>query len=153
MVGRRYSGFTTQATGTGSTTAALWNLVGATTTRVRIFDFISGSEATPADNAFRFSFQRTTVNFGTPTAVTPVALDPADPASLALFSTPGGTAVTATAGAILLQLSHNQRATFRWVAAPDSELVIPATSAAGICLMPTISNASVNVNHQVLWAE
>jgi hypothetical protein len=152
MTGRRYSGFT-NATNTQSSTAPLFNLVGATTTRVRVYDFISGSDATPADNAAKFAFQRTTVNFGTPVAVTPVALDPADPASLCLFSTPGGTAPTITANSTLLQVAHNQRATFRWVAAPDSELVIPATAAAGICLTPLVATAAVNYAFTLLWAE
>ncbi len=152
MVGRRYSGYT-NATNTASSTAPLWNLVGATTTRVRLYDLIIGSDATPADNASKFVLQRTTVDFGTPSAVTPVKLDPADPASLCLFSTPGGAAPTITANSTLLQVAFNQRASMRWVAAPDSALVIPATAAAGICCTPTVTTGAVNYVFQVLWAE
>lgn len=150
--GRRYNGFT-NATNTVSTTAPMFNIVGATTTRVRIYDITSGSDASPADNAAKFAFQRSTANFGTPVNVTPVALDPADPASLALFSTPGGTAPTLTANSFPLQWSQNQRATYRWVAAPDSELVIPATAAAGLALMSQTATSAVNFVWTVLWSE
>ncbi len=149
---RRYNGFTNQ-TNTQSSTAALFNIVGATTFRLQMYDVVCGSDATPADNAAKFAFQRSTVNFGTPTAVTPVALDPGDPASLALFSAPGGTAVTVTANSFPLQWAQNQRATFRWIAAPDGEIIIPATAAAGLTLMPLVATAAVNYVFTVHWKE
>ncbi len=151
-MGRRYNGYT-NATNTASTTAPMWNLVGATTTRLRVYDFVSGSDAAPADNAAKFGLSRTTVDFGTPAAVTPNALDKADPASLALFSTPGGTAPTITATSTLYQWPQNSRATYRWVAAPMGELVVPATAAAGICLLAVVTTSAVNFAWTVHWEE
>lgn len=149
---RRYNG-TTAGTNTVSTTAPMFNIVGATTIRPRIYDINSGSDATPADAGVKFGFSRTTVNFGTPAAFTPVALDPADPASLALFSAPGGTAPTITATSNILTWTQNQRATFRWIAAPGGELVIPATAAAGICLLSIVASATANYAWGVHWEE
>lgn len=154
---RRYNGYTNQ-TNTASTTAALFNIVGATNARLAVYDIESASDATPADNAAKFALQRTTADFGTPTAVTPRPLDPADPASLALFSAPGGTAVTATANVFVLQWAQNQRATFRWIAAPDGELIIPqgtnqTTTINGLCLMPLVATAAVNYVFSVHWRE
>jgi hypothetical protein len=130
------------------------NIVGAATIRTKIYEFDLGSDATPADTAARFSWQRTTANFGTPAAVTPRALDPGDPASLSLYSSPGGTAPTITAASDLYQVAMNGRANFRWVAAPDSEFVIPATAANGLCLTSvTAAVAAQQYIATVLWVE
>ena len=48
---------------------------------------------------------------------------------------------TYTAAAIVLMIPLNQRATFRWVAAPGSELVAPATAANGFGIQTTTSSA------------
>lgn len=152
MVGRRYSGYT-NGTNTASSTAPLFDLVGAATVRPRVYEVISGSDATPANQAAKFAIQRITADFGTPVAVTPVKLDPGDPASLCLFSTPGGTAPTVTANSTLLQWAHNQQATFRWVAQQDSELIIPATANNGVCLMPLVATSAANYVFQAYWVE
>jgi len=149
--GRRYNGFTNQSLG-ASATAPMFTLTGATTVRARVYEFNAGSDATPADQAQKFAWQRHTANFGTPAAVTPVALDPGDPASLILFSAPGGVAPTLTANAFLYQWAQNARANFRWIAAPDSEMVMPA-STNGLALMNLVSTATQNWAWSVLWAE
>jgi hypothetical protein len=128
-------------------------LTGATTTRVRVYDFISGSDATPADNATKFSFRRTSARGTQSTSVTPNAIDPADPASLATYDTAWSVNPTITANSDLLQVAHNQRATFRWVAAPDSEIIIAATSGAGIALMAVVASATANFAWTTLWQE
>lgn len=150
--GRRYAGYT-NATNTASTTAPMFNIVSAATIRPKVYEFNSGSDATPADTSAKFSWRRTTANFGTPVNVTPNALDPGDPASLATFSTPGGTAPTITANSDLYQWAQNGRANFRWVAAPDSELVLPATAANGLALMSVVAGTAQNYAWSVLWAE
>ena len=132
---KRYA-LTGQATTAASATLPLMTVMGATTARPKIYDIIVGSAATPADNAAKFQIQRCTTAGTAGSALTPQALDAADPASvvtsgLAIFSV----GPTLTANAFLLQWSQNQRATFRWVAAPGSELVIPATAANGLALM------------------
>jgi hypothetical protein len=85
---RRYTGFS-NATNTVSTTVPMFTIVGAATTRLRLYDFISGSDATPADAATKLGFRRISAAGTTSATVTPTALDPADPASLAAYGTRG----------------------------------------------------------------
>ncbi len=145
-------------TGTGSTTIPIMNVISATTIRPMIYDVTMGFDATPADNAFKFAFQRETT-VGTwagagGAAITPQALDPADPAALATANQGVCNAgPTLTAGAFLLQWSQNQRATFRWVAAPGSELKMPATASNGLSLTAPVATASVNAAFTVLYQE
>ena len=67
---------------TASATASLGTVIADATRprRGKLYDVIFGSEATPADNAFRYIVQRITAA-GTSTAVTPQALDPGDAAT------------------------------------------------------------------------
>ncbi len=76
------------------------------------------------------------------TAITPNPLDSSDPASVT--SAAGGSFLSGnpTIGVTLLQWSQNQRATFRWVAAPNSELLVPATAANGIGLLNPVKGGS-----------
>lgn len=105
----------------------------ATVRRIKIYDVSIGTDGTPADNALVFDISRQTAA-GTSTAVTPLALDPADAAALT-GSTANSTAEpTITATSSVFNIAINQRASYRWVAAPGSELVGPATSANGLAL-------------------
>jgi len=91
-----------------------------------------GSSATPDDNAISNYIQRHTAPAGTGgTAITPTPLDPAESASVTA-SSQSVTGGTYTAGAVLLSIPTNQRASHRWVAAPDGEIVTPATASNGI---------------------
>jgi hypothetical protein len=151
--GRRYNGFYNSACGVGSTTAALWNLLSTAAVRPKVYEINTGCDATPADQAQKFAFYRTTANFGTPgAAVVGAPLDQGDPVAVTTFQTPGGTAVTQT-GVTPLQWAQNQRANFRWIAAPDSEIVIPASATGGLALMCPVSTASSNYSYNVMWAE
>lgn len=131
-----------------SATLPLGNIVGATTVRTMLYDLTMGSDAAPADNACKFAFQRGTTA-GTwggsgGAAITPQAVDSADPAALATGNQ-GICSVgpTLTANAFILQWAQNQRATFRWVAAPGSEIKQPA-STNSLNLMNLVATASVN---------
>jgi hypothetical protein len=129
-MGRRYHGRASAATGTNK---SILTLISATTIRPMIYDVVIGSVATPADQAARFYLARFTAVGTEGSGFTPVALDPADPAALADYGCGVFTGEpTYTANAILLQISLNQRATFRWVAAPGGELKAPATASNGI---------------------
>lgn len=154
---RNYSVAGNCVSGTGSATLPIMNIVGATTVRTMIYDIMVGTDATPADNAFKFTFQRGTTA-GTwggagGAAITPQALDSGDPAALAAANQ-GVCSVgpTLTASALLLQWAQNQRATFRWVAAPGSELKQPA-STNSINLMVLVATASINTSFGVLYQE
>lgn len=136
-------------TGTTSTpglnTTASWVAGSSRPRRLKFYDFVFGSQATPADNAFLWSVQRITAA-GTGTSVTPQPLDPADFSTESLGADNHTIEPTYTAGAILLQEPMNQRATVRWVARERGELITPATAANGLGIKtPTASAVAVNV--------
>ena len=99
--------------------------------RFKLYDFTVGSDATPADVAITWLVGR--VNTAAPTGGTSSNPNPLDAADAAM-STLGMQAATAgpTAGVTLMEFALNQRATFRWIAAPGSELVVPATASNGL---------------------
>lgn len=150
---RRYNGFSS-ATNTVSTTVPMFNFGQAgATVRVRVYDFISGSDATPADAATKLGFRRSSARGTQSASVTATALDPADPASLVNYDTTWNINPTITASSEVLQVAHNQRATFRWVAQPDGELILAATSAAGFALMSIVASATANYAWTTHWQE
>lgn len=142
MAGRRYS-IDGEDTNTASTT--ILELRSTTAIRPAIYDFISGSDATPGDQAVELSLQRTTTA-GTSTSVTPQALDSGDPAATATAGKAHSAEPTYTSNAILLNVAHNQRATFRWVAAPESELWLPAAANGVGVIIETVTSAFNQVN-------
>lgn len=142
-MGRRYS-IDGQDINTAGT--SILGLTSAATIRPKVYDLILGSDATPADNAAEYVLQRYTAP-GTLTSVTPQALDPGDPSSLASAGEAHSAEPTYTANAIMLQWAQNQRATFRWVAAPGGEIVLPATANNGVGVQVIgIAGSAVNVN-------
>jgi hypothetical protein len=147
-----YAGFSNK-TNTVSSTVPMFNLVGATTRRLRAYDFIVGCDAAPADQASKFVFRRTSAAGTSSSTVTPTKLDPADGASIALYDTAWSGNPTITASSDLLQVPVNQRATFRWVAAPGSELVVPATAGAGLALISDVATSAANNAFTLIWAE
>ncbi len=98
--------------------------------RAWIFDLMFGADGTPADNVITYDISRQTAA-GTSTALTPNALDPADAGADTIGSGNFTAEGTITANSSVLGIAVNQRASYRWVAAPGSELVIPATNLAG----------------------
>ena len=149
---RRYTGYS-NATNTVSATVPMFTLVAATTTRGRLYDFISGSDATPADAATKLGFRRISARGTQSASVVGNALDVADPAALLVYDTAWNINPTITATSEVLQVAHNQRATFRWVAVPDSEIIIPATSGAGLALMSIVASATANYAWTSMWQE
>lgn len=101
--------------------------------RGKIYDFFVGVDGTPADNAMVWDISRMTAA-GTATTVTPPPLDPADSAMLGVGSVNATAEPTITANSSVFNLGVNQRASYRWVAAPGGELVYPATNANGLAL-------------------
>lgn len=113
---------------------ATLNAAAASPRRARIYDWTLGCGATPADNAFTHIGQRCTT-LSTGNALTPNALDPADTLATTIVCKDTITAdPTLTAAAFAFRKALNQRATFRWVAAPYGELLIPATANNGFML-------------------
>ena len=118
-----------------SPTDSVLGITSATTVRPEIYHFLLGCQATPADNALNWLLQRYTAA-GSGDAVTPHALDPADPAALSSAIENHGTEPTYTSGAILLEVSINQRASLPWYAREGREIKLPATAANGVGLQP-----------------
>lgn len=117
--------------------------------RAKVYDIQFGSNATPGDTSNNWIVQRCTTA-ATATGLTPNALDPADTLASTIVASHTVTVdATLTAGAFLLNVALNQRATFRWVAAPYGELIIPATASNGVMIgvdtaTTTVLNAGVN---------
>lgn len=125
---RKYS-YSGSATNTSAQT--FFGITSASTIRPFIYEYVFGSSGTPADQAARYQLQRTTAA-GTSTAVVGQAIDPADPAPLSVGGRAHSGEPTYTASAFLDEIGINQRVTFRWVAYPGGELVMPSTAANGI---------------------
>lgn len=140
-------------TRTASTTASVGNVTADATRprRGKIYDILVGSDASPADNAFLWRFQRCTTA-GTSTSVTPRPIDPGDAATEMDAGQNHSGEPTYTANSSLLLLPLNQRATFRWVASPGGELVFPATASNGIGV-ETPSSSAVAVEATLHVAE
>jgi hypothetical protein len=135
---------------TNTTTAKTMGIViGGTTARPAVYDFIVGAPGTPADNAMRYGLQRSTTT-GTTTAKTPNPLDSADMACVSTAGVDATIEPTLTAATINVVIAANQRATFRWVAAPDGEFRGPATASNGIAatsLSPAYTGATFATVH------
>jgi hypothetical protein len=116
-------------------TGALLGVTGANSAprRVKWYDVLIGTNGTPADNFIEWTIDRITLASTTTTA-TPPALDPADAAAVSTCTVNSSTFGTITANSQAFYVGVNQRASYRWVAAPGSELVSPATSSAGFQL-------------------
>ena len=150
-MGRIYS-ISGQCANTANTTVL--GLTSAATIRPKIYDLIVGSDAAPADNAVEYNLQRYTAAGTAGGAVTPQLLDPGDPASLAAAAVGVYTVEpTYTANAIMLMWAQNQRATFRWVAAPGGEIILPAVAANGVGVRAITVTAAVNMNVCCHFAE
>jgi len=85
--------------------------------RGSVYDFSFGTNGTPADNYMEWNVARMTAD-GTGSATTPVKLDPADAAALATAKANYTAEGTVTAASSLFYMAANQRASYRWVAAP-----------------------------------
>jgi hypothetical protein len=125
--------------GTTSTTIGVGSIAapGSGMRRVKLYDLIFGSEAAPADNVFKVLVKRTTTA-NTGTSVTPRPLDPADAAAVTL-ALENLSAEGTSSDEVTPAFPLNQRATFRWVAAPGSEIVVPATANNGLVVSTPVA--------------
>lgn len=123
-------------TTTYKTLCAVYASTTGTTSLVRrgkVYDVMFGTNGTPADNAMEFDIARLT----SPSTSALVTANPLNPADSAMAS--GSIANSTTEGTFsssgeVFYIGINQRASYRWVAAPGSELVWPATSSAGLAI-------------------
>ncbi len=131
----RYGTIGNMATvGTGYKTALAIQQAATARTRLKLYDFILSASAAPADNVLNWRIRRLTVaGTGTAINIEPVEGAASAASTAATANSKNMTAEpTYTANSELFQNSINQRATFRWVAAPGAELTVPATNSVGI---------------------
>jgi hypothetical protein len=120
--------------------------------RFELFDIFMGSEATPGDFAFLYTVNKRTgaATGGTAPAVAP--LNDSDTIASTLVANQAPSANGAGSG-VKLSIPLNQRATFRWVAAPGSEIVSPATTSNGYSIATPTAGALVAVTSAFLVNE
>ena len=118
--------------------------------RAKVFEFSMGfTLATPSDDMLSCAAQRCSAD-GTGTSRTPNPYDPADAACVATCLTNHSVEPTYTANEELWgPLGIHMRATYRWVAVPGKELVIPNSAAAGIGWFADDAGAGVTPEHLV----
>jgi hypothetical protein len=124
---------TKQAITTSYKTLLAYTAATATLRRFKVYDVMVGTLGTPADQSYDFDISRQTAA-GTATSITLLALDPADAASDTVAVANATAEGTITATSSVFYIGMNQRASYRWVASPGSELVAPATNLAGFAL-------------------
>jgi hypothetical protein len=118
-----------------------------------IYDLLVSSGATPDDQAANYDVIRTTA-VGTENAgFTPVKLDPDTGASTFDGGVSHTAAPTQTANSEMMVFSVNQRATFRWIAAPGGDFVMPATTNNGILVTRRTSTAAYVIDCTVHFRE
>ena len=127
--------------------------------RAKIFDLLVGTNGTPGDTALMWSVQRATA--GSTTAFTGyassvnTALDQADATTKmsVVVNSCQETGYTYTATNVPWYVGVNQRASYRWVAAPGSEIVLPATSSAGAGLRVKSPTYTGTGTATTFWSE
>ncbi len=131
--------------GTTDTTLTLERGAG----RYRVYDFTSGfTLASPSDNLLTVSADRFgTTDDGVGTAETPAPLDTADDAASTTCLVNHTTEPNAYLTTEVFHIAQHMRATYRWVAAPGKEIVMPDTANTGIGFFA--DHASVTPEHVV----
>jgi hypothetical protein len=139
-------------TGTPGDTAL--SLVGITATlrRSYTYELLMGNEGAPADNVLNWVVQRVTAE-GTATGVVPTRLDLADAESDMNVGENHTAEPTYTSTEEILEFPLNTRGTFRWVAAPGSEIVTPSTNEAGYGIVAFHASAVTDYRATALWTE
>lgn len=120
--------------------------------RLKVYDLLIGTDGTPADNAMNWDVSRMTAA-GTATAMTPNPLDPADGAALTVANANYTIEPTVTANSQLFGVGINQRASHRWVAAPGSEIVVPAVNLAGLVIRAKSAGYTQTATTMALFEE
>jgi hypothetical protein len=116
------------------TLIALTAATGATTLRQAfVYDAMMGVYDTPADNVMSWKIDRQT-SVGTGTAAAGAPLMANDAAGLITETVNFTIEGIVTAATQLMEIPVNSRASYRWVAAPGGELVVPATDVTGLGL-------------------
>ena len=121
--------------------------------RNEVYDINIGNVGAPADLVTLHTIQRITAVGTAGSAVTPGLLDLADRASQSAAGENHSSEPTYTSATELLEIPLNHRATFRWVAAPGSELITPATNNSGLGAKALHASATTEWRVGFMWEE
>jgi hypothetical protein len=148
---------TLQRTTGASTSNSVGSVIAQTSglRRFKVYSMTFSSEATPAEVAVLWQAGRITTA-GTATSVTPKPKDLADAASSALGQQiHTSTEPTYTAGENMYTNAVHQRATVRWIARDDQDMIVcPATNAFGLGFKtPTVNGGTPNLTLDVGFIE
>lgn len=122
--------------------------------RGKLYDLTFGTIGTPADQSYEWDISRcTSLGTGGSTPV-PNPLDPADAACGTVCTVDVTAEPTITAATSQFYLGANQRASYRWVCAPGSEIVWPATNLNGLALRTrSVSGGAATATGQFWFQE
>jgi hypothetical protein len=147
----------------GPTSAALNNPAYPGLRRGKIYDLLVGTAGTPADFSYEWEVTRTTAMGSTNTTApagslssvsSAFALDIADVGFSAYALNNSSAETNMPAGAQVWYVGINQRASYRWVAAPGSELVWPAVSSQGMALKTrSVSGGTATATGSIYFSE
>ena len=151
-MGDAYAATGVQAVVTASPGDTALSVEGVALTRGRLYDAIVGHGGTPADNVIAWLVRRGTLT-GTDTAVTPQQLDGDGPAAQITAGEDHSAEPTFAAGSELLDFPLNQRATFRWVVAPNGEIVVAAAVTDIIGFTPISAAYASTAEATAMWRE
>lgn len=122
---------------------------------LELYEVVWGSDATPADSAAEYMIRYVTDENATPggTAVTPrpVAREGRAALSNAVEAPTGEPTYTGTINLFMLGL--NQRASFRWIAAPGSEFISADAEDEGFSVFVVGVTTAWNANITMLYEE
>jgi hypothetical protein len=121
--------------------------------RLKLTEFLCGSDAaTLGTSNFRWEFQRSTTA-ATGTAIAYSGLDPSEGSGGSVLQGNLSANGTLTTNALMMTIAISQQATFRWVANPGSEIIIPATANAGLHFMTPVCGNTPSAAAHVIWDE
>ena len=147
----RYSASGSQTLTTSATTA-LGFAAQSTAHRNSVYEMWFGNIGAPADQVSVHTVQRITAD-GSGTGVTPTAIDAADRASQCPCLENHTSEPTYTSNTEVLEIPLNHRATFRWVAAPGSEIITPATDNNGLAFKCLHASVTTDWRVGAMWEE
>lgn len=145
--------YSTFGSDTNTDNTTIIQLTGGTGVRPAIYDIIVSSRAAPNDYAVGYEFNRSTAAGTGGSAPTPQKLDPGSPAAeTTVLVGPTGEG-TYTANEVVLFIAKNMRVTYRWIAAPRGELIIPATASNGIGMVADTPTTAYSEFANIHWFE
>ncbi len=156
-MGDRYSAGL-QQTGVSTTDGAdgsdsVGELLSTAAVRPGIYDILFGHGSAPADTVVRWEVPRGGTASATGTPAVENALDPGAPTAECVTEEEITASSTIIVDSQLLDFDLNQRATFRWVAAPGSELKIAAVATDSIFFNASSASYTGIARVTVLWEE